>query len=147
MKMKSTVAKRCVICHKIFHPDKRTVHRQKVCDDLKCKVKYKQITNKQWRNQQENADYFKGRYGYLISWLQQHPGYLNNYRHRKKRNQNQKTSDIQDELTQYKNNVLTNYTVTILNDIQVELNTNINSKINQLLKSVAMPDELIYKLN
>lgn len=135
--MKSEEYKKCVVCQEMFHPDKRTVKRQNVCDQLKCKIEQKRRNNEQWRSQKENVNYFKGRYQYLEGWLQNHPGYLENYRNRKKNESRQKPNDIQVEITEYNNNQLN--CIKLLNDIQVELNTNINKMKRQFAKA-ALPD-------
>lgn len=57
---------------------------------------------------------------------------MKNYRFRKKKDQKQKTSDIQAELTLYNNRTLNYYAANVLNDIQVELNYKINNRISQL---------------
>jgi hypothetical protein len=136
--MKSTIYKKCVICQKLYHPDKRTAKRQKVCGDLKCKRKYKNDYNTNWRKRDENIHYFKGRYAYLKSWLQLHPGYLQCFRVRKKSN-----ADIQVQLTTCKYNQLN--AITLLDDIQVQLNTNINNKKDLLINQ--LPVDIQVQLN
>jgi hypothetical protein len=137
MKMKSNESKQCVVCGKIYHPEKRTAKRQKVCDDLKCKTEYKNNYNEQWRKHKENVNYFKGRYPNLQEWLENHPDYLKNYRLRKKTEAQQESCDIQVKLTDYNNNGLSQ--IKLLSDIQVELNTNINNKKRQLIQLLS-PD-------
>jgi len=133
--MKSEEYKKCVICQEMFQPDKCTVKRQNVCDKLKCKIEHKRRNNEQWRSQKENVNYFKGRYPYLEEWLQNHPGYLGNYRSRKKNESRQKPNDIQVEITEYNNSQLS--FIKLLNDIQVELNTIINNKKCQIIKTAS----------
>jgi hypothetical protein len=134
MKMQSDTTKQCVVCGNDYHPDKRTAKRQKVCDNLNCKTEYKNSYNEQWRKREENTDYFKGRYPYVQQWLKEHPHYLQNYRARKRTSPESKSDDIQVKLTDYIFNEL-NY-INLLTDIQVELNSNINNKKNQFIKSL-----------
>lgn len=129
--MKSDEIKICVICKHKYHPDKRTAKRQKVCANLSCRTAYKQNYNKQWRQRPENIDYFKKRYPYLKAWLSRHQGYLKTYRSHNHGHDNPKPNDIQVKLTSYNNNMIT--IIDLLDDIQVELNHNINSKKDQFL--------------
>jgi len=134
---KNITKKECDICHKTFPVDPRVIKRQHVCDKLQCKLKHKRRYNKQWRARKENIDYFKGRYQNLKQWLKQHPGYLKNYREQKKNASKQKSSDIQVEITPINNNDLSIDAVEIINDIQVEITTNINKGKRRLIKLIA----------
>lgn len=132
--MNQTIKNKCDICKRLFQPDKRAVKRQHICERLKCKLEHKRRYNQQWRARKENLDYFKGRYPYLKQWLEQHPNYLKNYRGKKKSESENKSSDIQVEITTYNNKQLD--INRIFDDIQVEINDNINNgkhQIQQLL--------------
>jgi hypothetical protein len=115
----------CDICHETFQPDRKAFKRQHICDNLKCKREHKRRYDRQWRERDENSDYFKGRYPDLQEWLKHHPGYLKNYRSRKKNKSTQKSADIQVEITLKSNNNLD--LAKIIDDIQVEITTNINN--------------------
>ena len=124
----------CEICHELFPTDSRVGKRQHVCNKLTCKLERKRRYNQQWRAREENTDYFEGRYRYLKEWLQGHPDYLKNYRAQQKSISEQQSRDIQVQLTT--NNKKKLDAVQILNDIQVELNTNINNGKRRLQQSL-----------
>jgi hypothetical protein len=79
---------------------------------------HKKEADRKWRR--KNPDYFKGRYSlYLEPWLEKHPGYLKEYRGRKKKAAIAGNNDIQDKLTSVNS---MNYVVfSNLRDIQDEL--------------------------
>lgn len=71
--------KRCPYCRKLFKPDPRTKHKQRVCSGEECQKKRRKETQKKWRT--KNPTYFKDRYPRLKVWLDAHPDYLKDYRH------------------------------------------------------------------
>lgn len=95
--MDQTVQQKCHSCKRLFIPNKKTMKRQHICDQLACKIESKRRYNEQWRAKKENLDYFKGRYQNTKLWLEQHPNYLNNYRAQQKSASQQKSRDIQVE--------------------------------------------------
>lgn len=118
--MDQTVQKKCAICNRLFTPNKKTMKRQHICDQLECKIEYKRRYNEQWRAKKENLDYFKGRYQNTKLWLEKHPTYLKNYRAQKKSASKQKSRDIQVEITNNINNGKRQLQKLLLPDIQVE---------------------------
>lgn len=70
--------KRCRYCKKLFLPDPRVGDRQVTCDDPQCKKAHKAKNNARWRR--KNPDYFRKDYPRVKQWLDQHPGYLQQYR-------------------------------------------------------------------
>jgi len=132
--MSDNFHQQCEICRESFPPDSRVGNRQHVCNKLTCQLEKKRRYNQQWRARKENTYYFKGRYPYLKEWLKRNPGYLKNYRARQKSIFEQKFRDIQVQLTT--NNKKKLDAVQIINDIQVELNTNINNGKRRLQQSL-----------
>lgn len=65
--------KKCVLCGRFFDPDARIGERQKCCREPACQKKRKKLQLKAWRK--KNRGYFGGRYGYVKSWRETHPGY------------------------------------------------------------------------
>ena len=117
--MNQNQTKICEICHATFTPDPRVGERQRVCRVLRCQLERQRRAQKNWLA--KNPEAFRGRYPKLQQWLAHHPGYLKNYRARKK--QPVITRDIQDELTGCQNSSLT--TLRQLLDIQDEITSKI----------------------
>ncbi|MDZ7292872.1 MAG: hypothetical protein ONB42_23335, partial [candidate division KSB1 bacterium] len=90
--MNPTPTKICEICHVAFTPDPRVGDRQRVCRKLRCQLERKRRAQKNWLAQ--NPDAFRGRYPKLQQWLADHPGYLKNYRARRKQSAAAKRGDI-----------------------------------------------------
>ena len=131
------MTKPCAVCQNHFIPDTRVGERQLVCQRLSCQQGRKRRAQKRWLSQ--NPGYFTERYPYVKAWLNAHPEYLKQYRARKKALLEQRSSDIQDELTCSKNCVLTALNNTL--DIQDEITSKITTS-NKHLKALA---SLIYK--
>lgn len=70
--------KRCRYCKRLFIPDPRVGERQKTCGDPLCQKAHKVENNTRWRGR--NPGYFKNDYPRIKQWLDQHPGYLKQYR-------------------------------------------------------------------
>ena len=70
--------KRCRYCKRLFIPDPRVGDRQVACDDPHCKKTHKAKNYASWRRR--NPDYFRNDYPRVKQWLDQHPGYLKEYR-------------------------------------------------------------------
>ena len=70
--------KRCRYCKRLFLPDPRVGKRQKTCGDPLCQKAHKVEYNARWRRR--NSDYFRNDYPRVKEWLDQHPGYLTQYR-------------------------------------------------------------------
>ena len=70
--------KRCRYCKKLFIPNPRVGDHQVTCDDPQCKKAHKAKNNAHWRRR--NPDYFRNDYPRVKRWLDQHPGYLKEYR-------------------------------------------------------------------
>ena len=70
--------KRCRYCKRLFLPDPRVGERQKSCGDPLCQKAHKVENNARWRGR--NPDYFRNDYPRVKEWLDQHPGYLKDYR-------------------------------------------------------------------
>ena len=70
--------KRCRYCKKLFIPNPRVGDHQVTCDDPHFKKAHKAKTNAHWRRR--NPDYFRNDYPRVKRWLDQHPGYLKQYR-------------------------------------------------------------------
>ena len=135
--MKELKAKACAVCQAPFTPDRRVGESQLVCSKLSCQQERKRRAQKHWLA--NNPGYFKGRYSYVKSWLNAHPGYLKEYRARKRAVMPGANSDIQDELTCMKNNMLTALHNTL--DIQDE----ISSKITISKRQIRQLASVIYK--
>ena len=111
----------CPYCYTQFTPHPKVLDRQICCGRDFCKRERKKEADRKWRKQ--NPDYFKGRYPiHLKPWLEKHPGYLKEYRWRKKRVGIAGNNDIQDELSCVK----TTSGRKVLSDIQDKL-TSVNS--------------------
>ena len=70
--------KKCPYCRKCFSPHVKVGDRQKTCGGDKCQKALKADNNKKWR--QKNPTYFKDDYLRIKAWLEEHPGYLSDYR-------------------------------------------------------------------
>ena len=102
--------KKCAFCGKLFIPDPRVGDRQKACSRKECRRQRKALAQKRWV--EKNPEYFCGRYENTRAWLEQHPGYLREYRqthpkyvarnrimaHEHKKAHKEDQFDIQDEL-------------------------------------------------
>ncbi len=111
----------CPYCFNQFTPHPKVGDRQICCGRDFCKRERKKEADRKWR--MKNPDYFKSRYSlYLKPWLEKHPGYLKEYRGRKKKAAIAGNNDIQDELSCVK----TTSARKVLFDIQDKL-TSVNS--------------------
>lgn len=73
----------CPYCYREFTPHAKVGDRQISCGSEVCKRQHKKEINKKWRRL--NPDYSKDHYTtYLKPWLETHPGYLKEYRRKKK---------------------------------------------------------------
>ncbi len=72
--------KTCCICHATFIPDRKVGDRQKTCGCKACQKALKQRNNAIWR--EKNPSFVKNDYPRVKGWLDQHPGYLEQYRQR-----------------------------------------------------------------
>ena len=70
--------KRCPYCRKLFKPNPRTAYEQRSCADPECRKKRRRAAQKKWL--EKNPTYFHDRYPQVKEWLDDHPGYLNEYR-------------------------------------------------------------------
>lgn len=115
------VRKTCPYCFIEFTPHPKVGDRQVCCGRESCKRQRKKDADRKWRK--KNPDYFKCRYQtYIKPWLEKHPGYLKDYRRKKKNIFSVCNIDIQDELTYAKTMSSSKY----LYDIQDKL-TSVNS--------------------
>jgi hypothetical protein len=141
--MNTVITKVCEVCHRLFHPDPRVGERQRECKNLRCQQVRKRRAQQRWLAR--NPDYFQGRYANLQDWLQAHPGYLKNYRHRQSQSRGpagagrRATADIQDELSSSQNSLLE--TAHKMHDIQDEITAKITTERGYLQDLLA----LIYK--
>lgn len=119
--MKKITQKSCAICHRPFCPDPRVGDRQRVCQNIQCQRQRKRLAQKRWLA--ENPDYFKGRYPELKEKIL---AYQHNKRSLKQQVQ---SNDIQDELTKYRNNLLSKLkkAMTIQDEITLKINIIQNS--------------------
>lgn len=72
--------KRCPYCGDVFEPKPHVAAIQKSCGKKRCKAKRKADAQAHWLNLSKNSDYFKGEYRRTRLWLEDHPGYLDDYR-------------------------------------------------------------------
>ena len=71
--------RKCPYCHSFFIPTPRGGGKdQKVCRKPSCKKALKAESNARWR--QKNPDSCLNDYPRIKQWLDQHPGYLKQYR-------------------------------------------------------------------
>lgn len=70
--------KRCPYCQTYFIPHPSVSKRQRTCGKNECQKLRKAENNSQWR--QKNPKHYKGDYSRLKAWLDDHPGYLKQYR-------------------------------------------------------------------
>ena len=71
--------RKCPYCHASFVPTPRGGGKdQKVCKKPSCKKALKAESNARWRR--ENPDNWRNDYPRVKQWLDQHPGYLKQYR-------------------------------------------------------------------
>lgn len=73
-----SLKKKCSFCGRLFLPDPRVGERQKTCSREECRRQRKTLSQKRWV--ENNPDYFRGRYEHTRNWLDQHPGYLRQFR-------------------------------------------------------------------
>ena len=71
--------KTCCICATSFLPRRTVGDRQKTCGNPSCQRSHKQNANARWRS--NNPQYSRDDYPRVRTWLDQHPGYLTQYRH------------------------------------------------------------------
>jgi hypothetical protein len=72
--------KRCRFCRRMFLPDPRTKGKQIACLRQACRRQRKK--EGQEAQARRNPGYFKGRYANTRKWLDEHPGYITEYRDR-----------------------------------------------------------------
>lgn len=90
------VKKRCQYCGTFFVPDKRIGDRQKACS-AECQKLRKRDNNRSFSR--KNPGYWRGRYGEVKQWRQEHPGYQRQWRQaRAQRLETMKPAEIQAEL-------------------------------------------------
>ncbi len=71
--------RKCPYCHSFFIPTPRGGGKdQKVCKKPSCKKALKAESNARWRR--ENPNYWRNDYPRVKQWLDEHPGYLKQYR-------------------------------------------------------------------
>ena len=70
--------KKCPYCKICFTPHVKVGSRQKTCGKPECKKALKAETNRRWR--EKNPDHYQNDYPRLRQWLDDHPGYLKDYR-------------------------------------------------------------------
>jgi len=70
--------KPCPYCKNSFIPHPRVGPRQKTCGDPSCRKALKAENNARWR--QGNPNYYHHDYPRVRQWLDQHQGYLKQYR-------------------------------------------------------------------
>ena len=71
--------RKCPYCHTFFIPSPRGGGKnQKVCKKPSCKKALKAENNARWKR--ENPDHWHNDYPRVKQWLDQHPGYLKQYR-------------------------------------------------------------------
>lgn len=82
--MHPTGSCKCQHCGEFFVPDARNRSRQRVCAKAPCRQARKAHSQRRWRQQPANADYFRGpeNVARVQAWRQAHPGY---WRRRKRR--------------------------------------------------------------
>ena len=73
--------RRCQCCGRMFVPDRRVGVRQKTCSTA-CRKIRKSESNKRFRRR--NPDYWLGRYDVVKAWRKQQPGYLREWRRKRK---------------------------------------------------------------
>ena len=115
-------SKVCPFCQDHFIPDPRIGSRQKACSKLSCQLKRNRKSQSEWLTR--NPDYFKGRYFNTRSWLDQHPGYLQAYRQRRR---SESRHDIQDEST-----LIKSMSISEMYDIQDELRDCFNKDLTRI---------------
>ena len=72
--------KRCRFCRRLFSADPRLGSRQVACSHPECQKARKKANQDRWLK--GRPDYFKKRYWNTKLWLEEHPGYLRDYRKR-----------------------------------------------------------------
>ena len=73
------MTRKCPYCHALFVPTPRGGgKRQKICGKVSCKKALKRENNARWRR--ENPACCLNDYPRVKQWLDQHPGYLKQYR-------------------------------------------------------------------
>ena len=71
--------RKCSYCHSFFVPTPRGGGKnQKVCKKPSCKKALKAESNARWRR--NNVKHLRDEYARVKQWLDQHPGYLKQYR-------------------------------------------------------------------
>lgn len=70
--------KKCPYCKTRFTPHPKVGKRQITCGKPACKTALKSDNNRKWR--QRNPDYHRDDYPRVKGWLDQKPGYLQEYR-------------------------------------------------------------------
>lgn len=76
--------RRCLYCASLFLPHPAVGARQKSCGTPDCDRQREVETRQAWVA--KNPGYFRGRYRNSVEpWLREHPGYLKDYRRRRRR--------------------------------------------------------------
>jgi hypothetical protein len=79
LKESKMTTRKCPYCHSFFLPTpKGGGKNQKVCKKPSCKKALKAESNARWRR--ANPDHWRNDYARVKRWLDQHPGYLKQYR-------------------------------------------------------------------
>jgi hypothetical protein len=129
---------RCLVCQKFFTPHFKVKARQKVCERLSCRTTWRKNQQALWRK--ANPNYFHGRYEDVKSWRQHHPDYQRQWRAKRKfHRQSQKQSpnaayshEIQSKLSRLKIETPLEKAF-VLSEIQLQLTTEINSTLSQIV--------------
>ena len=69
--------RKCKHCQTFFTPDPRSARRQRYCPAPACRQASKAASQRRWRHQAANRDYFTGptHVERVRAWRQAHPGY------------------------------------------------------------------------
>lgn len=75
--MKPRGRRKCVSCKKLFVPDARNRRHQRCCAQVSCRREQKAASDRRWRSQPENREYWSGpeNAARARAWQQAHPGY------------------------------------------------------------------------
>jgi hypothetical protein len=81
----------------LFHPDPRSIRRQKFCSKPECRKASKAENQRRWLEKPENQDYFRGPENVqrVQQWRREHPGYW-------RRNRPGSENALQDPLSEKK---------------------------------------------
>jgi len=69
--------RRCAHCSVFFRPDPRNARHQKFCSKPECRKASKTVSQRRWRQKEENRHYFQSpdHVRRVQYWRKQHPGY------------------------------------------------------------------------